>query len=105
MPGETTIGGTMETNTNDLEKLAKSFATVFAGRMDAWGTLQGRCVKETLKPSHIINHIIGKESLGRYPLLSDGTCKWAVVDFDFKSYPNRVELAEKTARRFAKKTF
>jgi len=33
------------------------------------------------------------------------TCKWAVVDFDFKSKADRVELAEKASRKFAKKLF
>lgn len=95
----------MEQRTSDIENLASSFATVFAGRKDAWGTLEGRCVKEPLKLSHIIKHLEVNQSLGRYPLLNNGTCKWAVVDFDFKSHKDRVEIAEQTARRFAKKLF
>lgn len=95
----------MEPNTNDLENWARSFATVFGGRRDARGTLPGGCVKEPLELSHIINHINGEESLGLYLLFDNGTCKAAVVDFDFKSQANRVELSEKTSRRVAKKLF
>jgi hypothetical protein len=89
----------------NIEILAQKFVTIFAGRKDAWGTPDGGCKKEPLKMSHVINHFKGTQSLGRYPLLNDGTCKWAVVDFDFKSHTNRVELAEKAARRFARKLF
>lgn len=89
----------------DLQSLAKRFAAIFAGRKDAWGTLQGGCVKESLKLHHITKHLAGKESLGRYPLLQNGKCKWACIDFDFKSEPNREVKAERESRRFAKKLF
>jgi hypothetical protein len=87
------------------EDLASRFATIFEGRKDAWGKLEGGCIKESLTLSHVINHLQGVKSLGLYPLLDNATCKLVVVDFDFKSNPNRVELAEKEARRFAKKLF
>jgi len=79
------------------------FMRIFAGRKDCRGTIQGGCVKGNLKVSHVEYHLNGIESLGRYPLLDEGTCYWAVVDFDFKSESNRVELAEKFSTRFAKK--
>jgi len=89
----------------DMNSLAKRFIKVFAGRKDARGTLEGGCVREALKMVHVIDHLEGKESLGRYPLLDDGTSWWAVVDFDFKSSPNREELAEKEARKYAQALF
>jgi len=58
----------------EFNSLACSFAKVFAGRRDARGTLNGGCIKETVKIDHFINHLEGKESLGLYLLLDDGTC-------------------------------
>lgn len=89
----------------DVDSLAKRFIKLFAGRKDARGTLEGGCIRETLKMDHAFNHLEGIESLGFYPLLDDGTSWWVVVDFDFKSKADRVELAEKASRRFAKKLF
>jgi len=79
----------------------QTFSRVFAGRKDCLGTLQGGCVKVKLKVSHFEHHLKGIESLGRYPLLDDGSCYWAVVDFDFKSKQDRKSLAEKNSKRFA----
>src|SRR3972149_11341086 len=89
----------------ELKTLAHKFANILSGRKDAWGTLHGGCVKEPLKITHIIDHLSGKESLGSYPLLDDGTCKVAVVDFDFKVEKDRINKAEREAHRFAKKLF
>jgi len=82
------------------EYVVNTFSRVFAGRKDCWGTLEGGCIKEDLKISHIENHLNGIEALGRYPLLNDGTCYWAVVDFDFKSEQDRISLAEKHSKSF-----
>jgi len=84
----------------DMDSLAKRFIKIFAGRKDVRGTLGGGCVRETLKMVHVFNHLEGIESLGLYPLLDDDTSWWAVVDFDFKSKNDRVELAEKASRVF-----
>jgi len=89
----------------DMNSQSERFIRIFAGRKDARGTIEGGCVRETLKMVHVHNHLEGKESLGRYPLLDDGTCRWAVVDFDFKRKTDRVELAEKASRKFANKLF
>lgn len=89
----------------EIKIVAEEFATIFAGRKDARGTLQGGCIRESVEDSHFIDHLTGKVSLGCYLLHNDGTCKAALVDFDFKSDPNRVELAEREARRFGKKLF
>jgi len=78
-----------------------TFSRAFAGRKDCRGTIQGGCVKGNLKVSNVEHHLNGIESLGRYPLLDEGTCCWAVVDFDFKSKQDRKSLAEKHSKRFA----
>ena len=82
------------------EYVVKTFLRVFGGRKDCRGTIQGGCVKGNLKVSHVEHHLNGIESLGRYPLLDEGTCYWAVVDFDFKSKHDRKSLAEKHSKRF-----
>ncbi|MDA2919245.1 DUF3987 domain-containing protein [Desulfobacterota bacterium AH_259_B03_O07] len=89
----------------EINTLASSFAKVFTGRKDARGTIEGGCIREPLNMGHIHSHLRGRESLGRYPSLDNGTCKWALIDFDFKSEANRVELSEKAATNFAKKLF
>jgi len=81
--------------------LLNKFTRVFAGRKDCRGAIQGGCVKGNLKVSHVEHHLNGIESLGRYPLLDEGTCYWAVVDFDFKSEQDRKNLAEDNSKRFA----
>jgi len=81
--------------------LLNKFSKVFAGRKDCWGALEGRCVKQDLELSHIEYHLNGVESLGRYPLLDDGSCYWAVVDFDFKTEQDKKNLAEEHSKRFA----
>jgi len=81
--------------------LPNKFSRVFAGRKDCRGTIQGGCVKGNFKVSHVKNHLSGIESFGRYPLLDNGSCYWAVVDFDFKSKQDRKSLAEKHSKRFA----
>jgi len=83
------------------EYVVKTFLRVFGGRKDCRGTIQGGCVKGNLKVSHVEHHLNGIESLGRYPLLDEGTCYWAVVDFDFKSEQDRKNLAEDNSKRFA----
>ena len=60
--------------TSNSEFTANLFAKIFAGRNDARGTFNGGCIKETVKIDHFINHLEGKESLGLYLLLDDGTC-------------------------------
>src|SRR3989304_2158990 len=92
-------------NQTNIANLARKFSTIFAGRTDARGTLLGGCVKESLNLQNFINHLTGEESLGCYPLLDDGTCKVACVDFDFKAEPDRIKKAEREARRFAHKLF
>ncbi|MDA2919733.1 DUF3987 domain-containing protein [Desulfobacterota bacterium AH_259_B03_O07] len=92
-------------NSPEAESIAYRFAQVFAGRKDARGTLEGGCVREPLTIEHYINHLNGRQSLGCYSLLDNGTCCWAVVDFDFKSNPNREELAEEESCRYAERLF
>jgi len=85
--------------------IESKFINLFDGRKDVRGTIDGKSIKEPLGHIHITNHLFGDESLGVYPLLDNGTCKWAVVDFDFKTDPDRCINAEIEASKFTQKLF
>jgi len=63
-----------------------SFATLFRGRDDAWGSVEGKSNKEPVTLENYKAHLEGKRSLGVYPLLDDGTCNFFAVDLDEKNF-------------------
>ncbi|GAJ14145.1 unnamed protein product [marine sediment metagenome] len=62
------------------KELAEAFQSLYRGRTDVWGSVEGLCNKEAVTPEHYIRHLLGDTSLGIYPLLNDGTCHWAAID-------------------------
>ncbi len=86
---------------NNVHDIATAFSRIFAGRKDCYGSLKGACIRKSIESTHLENHLNGIESLGCYPLLDNGTCHWAVIDFDFKSDENRVQVAEEHSKEFA----
>lgn len=88
-----------ETTNGEENHLCEQFRNLFSGREDCWGILKGGCEKENLTDAHYLKHLHGEESLGIFPLLKDGKCNFAIVDFDFKSEDDR----ENMAREYAKK--
>jgi len=62
--------------------MVKAFATLFRGRLDAWGGLPPKCNHEQVTLAHYERHLKGGVSLGIYPLLDDGTCSWIAADLD-----------------------
>lgn len=58
------------------------FKALFAGRTDAWGAVTGGCVWEDVTPARYRAHLLGRTSLGIYPLQDDGTVRWACADLD-----------------------
>jgi len=68
------------------EELVKNFATLFQGRVDVWGSVEGRANKEIVTLEHYARHLLGETSLGIYMLLDDGTCHYAVIDLDTKNW-------------------
>ena len=64
------------------EETVKFFVSLFRGRTDAWGSVEGRCNKEPVTLEHYRRHLEGVQSLGLYFLLDDGTCHVAACDFD-----------------------
>ena len=58
------------------------FAALFRGRTDAYGALHGEAIRRTVTLRRYFLHLQGRDSIGIYPLLDDGTCWWACVDID-----------------------
>jgi len=65
---------------------AEAFQSLFRGRVDAWGSVEGKCNKEPVTFEHYSRHLEGEESLGIYPLLDDGTCYFFAIDLDEKDF-------------------
>lgn len=60
----------------------KAFMSLFRGRTDAWGSVEGRSNKEKVTRKHYENHLDGKTSLGVYMLQDDNTCWFFTLDYD-----------------------
>jgi len=61
------------------------YVTLFRGRGDVYGHNEGRCVKEALTIEKFVDHLVGTEPIGVYPLVPvDGaySCVWGCSDFD-----------------------
>lgn len=64
----------------------EAFQSLFRGRIDAWGSVEGKANKEAVTPEHYQRHLRGEVSLGVYPLLDDGTCHFFAIDLDEKDF-------------------
>jgi hypothetical protein len=73
------------------------FEAIFRGRRDIRGALHGECVKQSVTIKDYVKHLTGKESLGVYPLLQDGTCHWCAADVDVEDLKKAVQLVEALA--------
>ena len=69
-----------------------AFASLFRGRTDASGSVEGRSLKEPVVAENYRLHLEGKKSLGVYPLLDDGTCYFAAVDLDVKDWKQALAI-------------
>ncbi len=69
----------------DIETI-KKFMELYRGRVDAWGTVDGACIKEPVTEENYRLHLEGKKSLGVYPLLDDGTINFFAIDLDEKDF-------------------
>ena len=74
-----------------------TFQEIFQGRTDAWGALRGECMHEDVGDRHFARHLAGMTSLGVYPLLDDGRCRWATVDIDVDDLDLPVRLRDALA--------
>lgn len=78
---------TLETET------VQAFADLFAGRTDAYGTGQGRWIKNPPTLDIYRNHLLGQgPGLGIAPLLDDGTVGFAAIDLDEPDFDAAFEM-------------
>lgn len=66
------------------DEIVESFAKLFRGRTDVWGSVEGRSNKETVTLENYRKHLEGKVSMGAYMLQDDGTCWFFALDLDEK---------------------
>jgi hypothetical protein len=68
---------------------ADTFAALFAGRTDAYGTDNGRCARIAFNPSLLAQrHLDGTELVGIYPMVHQDNgwhVHWGCVDFDVRT--------------------
>lgn len=69
-----------------VQEVVEAFRSLFRGRVDAFGSVEGRCNKEPVTLDHYRRHLKGEVSLGVYLLLDDGTCYFFTVDLDEKDF-------------------
>ena len=78
---------TLETET------VQQFASLFAGRTDAYGTGQGRWIKNPPTLDIYRNHLLGQgPGLGIAPLRDDGTVLFAAIDLDEPDFDAAFEM-------------
>jgi len=76
------------------------FAGLFQGRTDVWGSVRGRCNKEPVTIENYRQHLAGKTSLGVYPLLDDGSCRFAAIDLDEKNFDKALAIRQELYNLF-----
>lgn len=73
----------------------EGFAKLFSGRTDAFGTGEGRWIKQPLTLSHYEAHLRGlAKGLGIAPLRDDGTISFAAIDLDEPDFESAREMQE-----------
>jgi hypothetical protein len=79
------------------EATLKGFMRLYRGRTDAWGLVEGGCVKETVTEENYRLHLSGQKSLGVYMLRDDGTNWFFEIDLDEKDF----EKAKRVKQAFS----
>jgi hypothetical protein len=74
------------------EKIVGAFSSLYRGRTDAWGGIEGRANKLSVTEANYRAHLEAKVSLGVYMLLDDGTCHFAAIDLDEKIFENALAI-------------
>ncbi len=81
------------------QKLVDAFSSLYRGRTDAWGSVKGMSVKEPVTEANYRAHLEAKTSLGVYMLLDDGTCHFAAIDIDEKSFDKALAIKNELKKR------
>jgi len=79
------------------QKLVDAFSSLYRGRTDAWGSVKGLSNKEPVTEANYRAHLEAKTSLGVYMLLDDGTCHFAAIDIDEKSFEKALAIKKELA--------
>lgn len=95
MNKETTTSGHDSHTPRALPTLNEQFASLFAGREDAYGTENGGCRYE--HPDYD-RHLSGDRPMGVYPVRDDGTVSFAVVDLDYPTAPDQNRILAESIR-------
>lgn len=80
--------------------ILNAFASLFKGRTDAYGSVEGRCNKDAVTLEHYERHLDGKESLGIYPLLDNGNCNFFAFDIDQPDFEKAKAIRAEMANLF-----
>lgn len=78
----------------------ETFQSLFRGREDAWGSVEGKANKEPVTLEHYERHLRGEISLGVYPLLDDGTCHFFAIDLDEKNFDKAKAIRQELFNNF-----
>ena len=78
-----------------------NYITLFRGRADCYGTWEGGCMRDTLKPSTFDRHLNDGPHIGVYPSFNvEGVahCAWGCTDIDYDDY-NEAKLLHDTLKQ------
>lgn len=81
-------------NNKSALQLCQAFRSLFKGREDAWGGIEGLYNPEPVTIQHYKSHLEGKKSLGIYFVLDNHTCHFAAIDIDDFSFNKAVAVRD-----------
>lgn len=71
------------------------FATLFAGRADAWfDSDRTRAVRRAVGLEHFRRHLAGSQEIGTYPVLDSSVCRWSCIDIDTNDLDAALDTAQ-----------
>jgi hypothetical protein len=76
----------------DISEIVNGFMSLFNGRTDVYGSVEGRSIKAPVARQLYADHLAGKKSIGIYPLLDDGMINFFAVDLDEKNFAKAVSI-------------
>lgn len=82
------------------QEVLEAFQSLFKGRVDAYGSVEGRANKELVTLEHYRKHLRGEVSLGVYLLLDDNSCHFAAIDLDEKDFSKAYAIRQELFNKF-----
>ncbi len=87
--------------------IQNKFYNLFKGRTDKVGVMEEEPRSKTVRSEEeiralVIDHLEGRGRVGFYNLLPDGTCPWAVIDFDEHGGAGDIKNPEEVSLEFIK---